>query len=284
MIENLSGSHETVNYKDNTNVKVYNNTDFEEYPNHWHTPVEIIMPVENHYIVEYNGYQCTLNEGDIIFICPGVLHHLPAIRGRRYIFQAEVSSIVTIKEVESILMLISPVQIITPQTYPDIYNHIRSIILGIVKEYRQHSPLYEAVIYSSLLDMIVSIGRSPNNSHTHFETAPGKQREYIEKFMDICSYISDHCTENLTLDQIADLSGFSKYHFTRLFKQFTNVSFYRYLNQKRILKAEQLLITPSMSVTNVALACGFSSLSAFIRMFKIIKGCTPSEFRSMYEA
>ena len=102
--------------------------------------------------------------------------------------------------------------------------------------------------------------------------------------MDICSYISDHCTENLTLDQIADLSGFSKYHFTRLFKQFTNVSFYRYLNQKRILKAEQLLITPSMSVTNVALACGFSSLSAFIRMFKIIKGCTPSEFRSMYEA
>jgi AraC-like DNA-binding protein len=101
--------------------------------------------------------------------------------------------------------------------------------------------------------------------------------------MNICDYISDHCTEPLTLDMAADLSGFSKYHFTRLFKQFTNVSFYKYLNLKRIAKAEQLLINPDLSITDVALSSGFSSLSAFIRMFKIIKGCTPSEFRSIYD-
>ena len=38
----------------------------------------------------------------------------------------------------------------------------------------------------------------------------------------------------------------------------------------------------SLSVTDVALASGFTSMSAFIRMFKIMKGCTPSEFRKMY--
>ena len=87
---------------------------------------------------------------------------------------------------------------------------------------------------------------------------------------------------NLTLDDIAHYSGFSKYHFTRLFRQFTGSTFYRYLNQKRIVKAERTLADPSLSVTDVAMASGFSSMSAFIRMFKIMKGCTPSEFRRMY--
>ena len=89
-------------------------------------------------------------------------------------------------------------------------------------------------------------------------------------------------SENLTLDDIANIAGFSKFHFTRLFKQFTNVSFYKFLNQKRIANAEKLLANPEYTITDVALNSGFSSLSSFIRMFKIIKNCTPTEFRSMY--
>ena len=61
-----------------------------------------------------------------------------------------------------------------------------------------------------------------------------------------------------------------------------NVSFYKYVNQKRIAKAAELLIEPKNSVTDVALSSGFPSLSSFIRMFKIVKGCTPTEFRNMY--
>jgi AraC-like DNA-binding protein len=109
-----------------------------------------------------------------------------------------------------------------------------------------------------------------------------RQKKYVEKFMDVCSYIDEHCTENLTLDDIASYSGFSKYHFTRLFKQFTGSTFYKYLNQKRITRAERSLSDMTLSVTDVAMASGFTSMSAFIRMFKIMKGCTPSEFRRMY--
>ncbi len=82
---------------------------------------------------------------------------------------------------------------------------------------------------------------------------------------------------------MADLAGFSKYHFSRLFKNFTGLSFYKYLNKKRIEHAEELLVDPSLSITEVALQSGFTSLSAFIRMFKQIKDCTPTEFRNLYE-
>ncbi|MBS7303966.1 MAG: helix-turn-helix transcriptional regulator [Lachnospiraceae bacterium] len=48
--------------------------------------------------------------------------------------------------------------------------------------------------------------------------------------------------------------------------------------------AEKLLINLDNSITDVALNSGFSSMSSFIRMFKQIKGCTPTEFRSMYRS
>ena len=282
MIENLNGIHETVNYKENTNIRLYNNTDFEEYPAHWHTPIEIVMPVENHYLAECNGIEFDLQEGDILLICPGVLHTLRAVKGQRYIFQAEISSVFRLNELESILSIISPALLITPEEYPLIYDRMYKLMLEIAEEYWADAPLIETSIYSKLIEMLVAVGRNHAASQKRFDVGHVKQKEYIEKFMNICNYISEHCTEDLSLDMMADMAGFSKFHFTRLFKQFTNVSFYKYLNQKRISMAEQLLIDPQMTVTDVSLRSGFSSLSAFIRMFKIVKGCTPSEFRAMY--
>ena len=77
MIENLNGIHETVKYKENSNVKLFINAEAEDYPIHWHTPMEIIMPLEGTYTVFLGDKHILLQEGDIIFICPGVLDALP---------------------------------------------------------------------------------------------------------------------------------------------------------------------------------------------------------------
>ena len=97
----------------------------------------------------------------------------------------------------------------------------------------------------------------------------------------MCS-VDTHCTEDITLDEISKIAGFSKYHFTRLFKQFTNNTFYKYLNQKRIELALTLLADPNISVTETAMQSGFANPSTFIRVFKAEKGCTPTEFRKMF--
>ncbi len=283
MIENLKGIHETVNYKKNTNLRLYYNTVCENYPPHWHTPVEIIMPLENSYTVRLGDHKIILNNGDIIIICPGVIHSLEAPEhGERIIFQAEISMFHLIKEMESVLSLISPVLTVTPANAPDIHRELQKLLLKIAEEYTQNNPLSEPAIYASLLELFVLIGRSYTENTDRFDTHNQKQKEYTEKFISICNYINEHCTEDLTLDEIAERAGFSKYHFTRLFKQFTDVTFYRYLNQKRIACAERLLTNPEISVTEVALQCGYSSLSAFLRMFKLIKQCTPTEFRNLY--
>lgn len=283
MIENLKGIHETVNYKANTNLRLYNNNECENYPDHWHTPIEIIMPTVNHYTVALGDHIVTLEVDDIILICPGVIHSLMAPDyGKRIIFQAEISILHAIHELESVLSLISPIVVITAKGSPKIHKKIRELLLEISGEYNRNRPLSEAAIYSKLLRMFVLIGQNYTENIERFDVGNQKQKEYTEKFISICNYINSHCTEDLSLDSVAEIAGFSKYHFTRLFKQFTNVTFYKYLNQKRIAYAERLLTDPEISITEVALHSGFSSLSAFIRMFKLIKQCTPTEFRNMY--
>ena len=287
MIESLNGIFETINYKQSTSIKLYDNDEYEDYPAHWHTNPEIIMPTENIYTVECYNQIITLREGDIVLICPGCIHTLYAPeKGRRIIFQADINPLRFMKEIETLVTIISPLIVITPEDFPSIYDKVKSLLLEIKNEYLSSSTSFSEVsIYSKTLEIITLIGRSraATGMKTISPDAPRKQEEYIEKFIEICNYISAHCSDELNLEAVASMSGFSKFYFSRLFKQFTNVSFYKYVNQKRIEKAAEMLTEPNISITNVALSCGFESLSSFIRMFKIVKGCTPTEFRNMYQ-
>ena len=133
-----------------------------------------------------------------------------------------------------------------------------------------------------MLRFFIDIGRANFNAITRFPgITSGKQHEYIEKFMNICNYITEHCSENINMEELANLAGFSKFHFSRLFKQFSGMSCYEYLLQKRVALAEQLLIQPDISITEAAMLSGFNSLSTFNRVFKSHKNCTPSEYKNL---
>lgn len=286
MIESLNGIFETVNYKQNTSLKLYNNDEYADYPPHWHTTMEIIMPTENIYTVECNNQTHILRERDIVLICPCYVHTLFAPpTGQRIIFQPDTASLRFLKDIEPLLNILSPLIIITPEEFPTIHGRICELLIEIRDEYLgTASSFSEVIIYSKLLEIFSLIGRGYVRRTESVSGMPGHQKEYMEKFLKICDYIDEHCSEDLNLDTVADMCGFSKFYFSRLFKQFTNISFYKYVNQKRIAKATELLTNPEISITDVALNCGFSSLSSFIRMFKIIRGCTPTDFRNMYNS
>lgn len=178
--------------------------------------------------------------------------------------------------------LLNPLTIVTPENYPDTHALMRDILLEIAKDYEKDALFTDLTIYSKLLTIFSLLAQNTSELAKQFNVTAGKQQEYTEKFMYICEYISEHCAEDLSLDDVAALAGFSKYHFSRLFKQFTGVSFYKYLNQKRIALAEKYLSDAGNSITEVAINSGFSSMSSFIRMFKQIKDCTPTEFRNMH--
>lgn len=287
MIETLNGIHETVNYKQNTSIKLYDNNKHEDYPAHWHTVLEIIMPTSNIYTVVHDNETVVLREGDIVLISPGCIHTLYAPeRGRRIIFQPDVNPLRFMKEFDGLLSMMPPLVVITPEEYPDVHGRIRQLLIEIRDDYNDAGVMFSEVsIYSRTLEILTLIARSiaPRGTETQVGIATGRQEEYVATFMQILDYIAANCADDLNLDDVAAMSGFSKFYFSKLFKQFTGVSFYKYVNQKRIERAAALLTDPENAITSVALSCGYNSLSSFIRMFKIVKGCTPTEFRSMYQ-
>lgn len=286
MIKILNGVRETVSYDVSRTLMLYHNNEIEEYPFHWHAPIEVIMPLRNGYHVELpSDIHYNLREDDIIFLKPGSLHKLYAQEGERIIFQFNMNILNALDDFDDFFSPSDPALLITPENHPEIHEECVQLMKEIEDEYLSNAPLKDASVYGKLLELLVLINRNTTKTTILFsDVKQTKQKEYLEKFVSITDYIKQHCNEDISLDDIAEMSGFSKYHFSRLFREFTGTSYYKYLNQKRIEFAEQLLLDPEVNITEAAVRSGFNSISAFIRMFKQIKGCTPTEFRSMHRS
>jgi AraC family transcriptional regulator len=85
--------------------------------------------------------------------------------------------------------------------------------------------------------------------------------------------------DQLSLESLAQESGYSRVHFMRMFRAATGRSPHNYLLNLRIERARELLSNPGLSLTDIALDCGFSSHSHFTRVFRQFLGVTPSEYR-----
>ncbi|MEU6079919.1 helix-turn-helix transcriptional regulator [Streptomyces sp. NPDC047108] len=85
--------------------------------------------------------------------------------------------------------------------------------------------------------------------------------------------------EPLDLDAVAAHAGYSRFHFVRAFKAVYGQTPGQYLSRRRIERAEELLRTADLSVTEICTLVGFSSLGTFSTGFKKQTGLTPSEYR-----
>ena len=93
----------------------------------------------------------------------------------------------------------------------------------------------------------------------------------------VMTYMRSHLSEPVTLDEIAEHAGVSKYHLSREFKLFTGATIFDSLNIMRCKEARHLL-SSGATVSEAAHACGFENLSYFSRTFKKYTGKLPSEY------
>lgn len=280
MIEDLKGMKETIAYG-SSQFRLYRNQEAEDYPPHWHTSIEMIMPVENSYQAVV-GKECyTLQPGELLFINSGEIHALQApATGRRLIFQAPLSLFYSIPSMGSALLLLPEAVFLTPDSSPALYQEVSAKFMELIREAEKGNYLADAWVSSAVIQIVLLLARH-NFEHTPRFTnvSFSSRREYMEKFTTVCQFIDASFRENLTLEQAAEIAGFSKFHFSRLFKEFTGVTFQEYLTRRRIRQAEELLTDSNISITDIALASGFSSVSNFNRSFRICNHCSPSQFR-----
>ena len=97
----------------------------------------------------------------------------------------------------------------------------------------------------------------------------------------VCAYLEEHFAEPVSLDQLGEVAGLSKYYLLRSFTKQKGISPYRYLETIRIAKARKLL-ERNVPMIEVALQTGFADQSHFSRFFKRLIGVTPRQYAEIF--
>ena len=93
-------------------------------------------------------------------------------------------------------------------------------------------------------------------------------------------YIDEHYKEDISLQDVAGVLGYSDVYFCKLFKQNFGKSFIVYLNELRISKAKEFLANPAINIKDISSEAGYRDANYFARVFKRMTGQTPSEYRN----
>jgi AraC family transcriptional regulator len=98
----------------------------------------------------------------------------------------------------------------------------------------------------------------------------------------VCDYIAHRLGDDISLSELANVSGLSAGHFAFAFKQSTGISPHGWLRRKRIDTAKGLLRSHDVNVSSIAASVGFASQSAFGAAFRRETGMTPTDWRRLH--
>lgn len=155
---------------------------------------------------------------------------------------------------------------------------IRACLDEIIAEARHQSEGYELLIKSAVFRLLGLLFRD------HVERIlTVRERRRIDRDSNrlkvALRHIERHYDQPLNVAILARIAGISAGYFAHLFKRLTGQSVNDHLTRFRIKQAERLLRESSATITEIALATGFSDASYFSRIFRRINGCSPSRYR-----
>lgn len=103
---------------------------------------------------------------------------------------------------------------------------------------------------------------------------------YYDSILRAADYIENNLTNDINLDKIINYTGFSKFHFIRVFKSILGYSINEYVRRRKITEAARLLIKTDMRIIDIAVMYAYNSQEAFTRAFKEVYDITPNLYRS----
>lgn len=151
-----------------------------------------------------------------------------------------------------------------PETYDNNPTLMRNLLLN------KQRPFYDKIESRGIVLQLLS---------HFFKRAQYKVEIKDKRIEKAVFYIRKHIYEAIDLDMLAQNSCLSKDHFIRLFKKETGTPPLKYINQKKIEKAQLILVAETLTIKELAYCLAFEDYSYFNRLFKKITGLTPQQYR-----
>ncbi len=277
--------HEFITYPANTSIRIWRSMpEGDSYAPHFHSAVEVLIPIEGELFSVIDEREYCVKKGEALIIPAGCVHSLRMEAGSiRDLILFEMNNVFTLKEFGAFRQMMSrPI-------YLDMEHPVRESVLEklafLVECYRSGNMLRNMHCYALLMEVYALLGEhylATSATQAEFN-AVNRQFSGEDAFNRALDHVNENYMDDITLDALAAYAGFSRYTLSRMFRQHTGQTFTQYLNKRRVTMAEELLASTKMPVTQVALQCGFNSIATFNRVFRDVRGCTPTQYRVIYD-
>lgn len=267
-------------------------------PVHWHDEVEIIYIKKGRITIFIQEEVFHATSGDLFFVNTGELHFMESddmtVEYYTLLFPLEFLSFQTEDALEEEVFLplrqkklLFPVQI--EELHEDTDAKINSkntigkkagdrkeeiikMIQEVIRVNDEKAIGYQLRTRILWLEVIEFFIKEAAFKQANYVNNTGMQRDLI-------TFIQKHYTEKITLGMLAEEFHLSEKYISWYFKEHFSISFMQYVSHLRMTRAKDLLTTTEMSITEVALSCGYPSVNLFIRSFKEIHHVTPLQYR-----
>ena len=258
---------------------------------HIHDYIEILYALSGEYRILLNNKDYYFSAGDMVLINSNEIHNIISLTEgyNNYIvikFEPEILYTTTQSVFE--MKYVMPF-ILNESTHQKVFKKdeiecsvIPDIIKGISKEYSEQKYGYELAIRADIFNLFLFILRRWNAQNIDLNINLEMNKDMVRRMQVVFDYVENNYQNDITSLDMADICSLSYSYFSRAFKKIMKKNFKEYLNYVRISKAEKLLSTSDLNITEIALAVGFSTSSYFISQFKQFKGITPKQFQNKY--
>ncbi len=251
---------------------------------HWHEEVEILMPIKGYLHYNINGAVVKIQEGDGIFVNSRQLHYGFSQDGMDCVYLCLVFQpqlLCANRELQNrfVLPLTGGSQIpfwVMHNADPAHRPLLEAILqMGTVTEKRE--PGYELRLVALLYELWQGLFSLTQNQLSEAISTDGN----ILPLKQMLEYIRTHYPEKIKIDDICAAGGVCRTKCWQLFRKYLGQTPNDYLNAVRLEKGMQLLKSTQLTITEIAVACGFANASYFTELFTRQKGCAPSKYRKL---
>ncbi|MBQ8208188.1 MAG: helix-turn-helix transcriptional regulator [Clostridia bacterium] len=256
------------------------NADFPRYRMmcHWHVEYELIRVIKGELHLRIEESDFVLSAGESIMIHGGTLH---SGEPRDCVYECSVFSINPLVRIAGCREQLAPIlenNVGLSRVYKKEDTAICEAVNDFFTAISEEKNGYKLAAFSGLY-RIFSIIIEKELYFEHTKEKPTIESRYIKRFKNVLTWLEEHYRENITLDELADVAGFSPKYFCRLFSKMTGRSPIDYLNCYRIDRASEMLLSTDKPIIDIAAECGFYDLSYFVKVFKKYKNVPPGQYR-----
>lgn len=247
---------------------------------HFHPWWELLYIESGERTFFYGNKTVQARAGTFLLVAPGVLHRAINPEGEtcslyNIFFSDEGGNNFyqhrQLEEIHSIFPKLEPFIQFDEEKIPLVNSYFEKL----AEEISSKKKNYEILARSILTEIVVLVSRA-----SQAENFKQTNISISDHFSEILTWVNSHYEEELTLSLVAKKFNITPSHLSRSFKAFTQFTFVEYINNLRIAQSCKMLHNTRVSVLEIALKCGFGSVTQYGRWFKKLVGKSPVKYRN----